>query len=602
MSYKGCSENNDLDRDPRIYIVTVLILMLILLVRLFDMQVVHYNLYFNKSEDYRIKRVILEAPRGIIYDRNGEILATNRMSYEVTVDPFQEECFAQSLPKLVSIVPNLPDLLGITRYALVDSVKKMARGSLNPITLIHDADFQTMSLVEEHSLELPGIGCTIGQRRYYPHGELACHILGYMGKMTPAETARLIPEGYYRNQWIGKYGVERNYENQLKGENGVKFMEKNYLNRFLDTLNDYKPIPPVPGGDVNLTIDYRLQEVAEKCFGDTIRGAIIAMDPRNGEILALASAPEFDPNEFVSVMTNEEYASLVNDPENPFINRAIQGTYPPGSTFKMVTALAGLEMGIDENTRFQPCTGSYYFGREYKCWEEAGHGSLDMINAIAQSCNVYYYQLGRKVGLEQWSATAKKLGIGSLTGIDLPGEVSGNLPSPEFYKKLGVEFSPGMILNLAIGQGENAVTPLQLAHYVSIIATEGIDARPHVVKNNEQPQMVEGISRHSFQVVKEGMYGVVNYPAGTAKGAKVKGYTVAGKTGTAQNSGDDHKLFIGFAPYENPTIAIVCIAENAEDITPSPAIAYAQRFLTEYFKYYPVKEIAQAEVHETTNN
>jgi len=599
LSYRDYSgiEDETIERSPWTYILIVFILLLILTIRLFQIQVFNYNIYRNKSEDYRIKRVLIEAPRGFIYDRNGEMLATNRMSYSVTIDPFERDKFDDIIPRLASLVPDFHNYLDVRKQDLMDSVKVLTRKTPNPATIIQDADFRTISVIEEHSLELPGVGCIIGQRRYYPHGSLASHVIGYMGKLTKEETESLIENGYDKNQWIGRAGIEKYYEDDLKGENGAKFLEKNYLNRFLGDISDYKPVPNIPGEDVTLTIDYRLQMAAEESFGDSVRGAIVALDPRNGEVLILASSPSFNPNEFASIMTEERFILLGNDPENPLYNRAIQGTYPPGSTFKMLTALAGLENGFSENTKLQPCKGFYYFGREYECWnrDTGGHGSLDMVEAIIQSCNVYYYQLGQKLGLKRWFPVCEKLGFGRITGIDLLGEKSGNLPTPGFYDANGITYSPGMILNLAIGQGENDVTPLQLAHYTAIIATEGINIKPHLIKRDfSQPDRVTGISEKSFQIVKRGMLGVVNDPRGTAKHARIPGHLIAGKTGTAQNPhGSDHRLFVAFAPYDNPTIAIACVAENVGDIKPSLAVTMVKKVLTEYFKCYPENKAAK---------
>ncbi len=588
-------EDRPVERSPWTYILIVLGLLIVLTIRLFQIQVFNYDIYLNKSEDYRIKRVIIEAPRGFIYDRNGETLAINRTSYSFTIDPFERDKFDVTIPLLASLVPDFHNYLGAQEKDLVDSIKVLTSKTWNPAIIIQDADFRTISVIEEHSLELPGIGSEIGQRRYYPHNDLACHIIGYVGKLTKRETETLTEKGYDKNQWIGRAGIEKQYEDDLKGENGAKFLEKNYLNRL--TISDYQPVQAVPGEDIILTIDYRLQMAAEESFGDSVRGAIVALDPRNGEILILASSPSFNPNEFASVMSAERFAALGNDPENPMYNRAIQGTYPPGSTFKMLTAIAGLESGIPESTKFQPCRGFYFFGREYECWnrDTGGHGSLDMVQAIIQSCNVYYYQLGRRIGLENWYPVCEEFGFGKRTGIDLFGEVTGNLPSPAFYEANGINYSSGMILNLAIGQGENSVTPLQLAHYAAVIATEGIDVRPHLIKSDfGQPGRVTGISEESFRVVKKGMLGVVNDPQGTARTARIPGHLIAGKTGTAENPhGTGHKIFIAFAPFDYPSIAIACVAENAEDITPSPAVAMVTKVLTEYFKYYPDTTVAK---------
>lgn len=577
-----------IERKTRIFVFVLFGLMVLLAVRLFQIQVFNHDLYLNKSEDYRIKRIIIEAPRGFIYDRNKEMLATNRLSYAVTIDPFERKNYDKTIPRLASLVPDFRKFFGYPGTNLIDSIKTMTNNTLNPSVLIQDADFKTQSIIEEHILDLPGIGCVMGQRRYYPHDMLACHILGYMGKLTKSESEKMVENGYYKDQMIGRFGIENFYEGILKGKNGAKFQEKNYLNRLLGDI--YKPDPAISGKDLRLTIDYRLQYAAEQAFGDTIRGAFVALNPKTGEIYVMASSPSFDPNDFASVLSGNRYRALIENPEKPLYNRSIQGLYPPGSTFKMITALAGLENGISKNTRFQACHGYYRFGRDYNCWnrDKGGHGSLDMVGALTQSCNVYFYQLGLKVGIEKWAETAAKLGIGTGSGIDLYGEESGNLPSMAFYKKAGINYSGGMMLNLAIGQGENSVTPLQLAHYIAIIASEGIDAEPHLVMNAGTYKIKKvDISQESFKVVKEGMFGVVEGVQGTAKGARIPGHQIAGKTGTAQNPhGQDHKIFVSFAPFQDPGIVTACIAENSGNIKPSLAITITKRVLEEYFKYY----------------
>ena len=581
-------------RSPWALVVLTFCLALILALRLFSVQVLNYDHYLSRSDSIRIKREIIEAPRGFIYDRNGQVLAENQMSYSITIDPFKRDVLEESIPRLASLVPNLPELMNVPRNRMIEKVMELSHRSSNPEKIIRDADFRLMSKVEEHNIELPGVGCTFDQLRHYPYGPLAAHVIGYMGELTREEYDRLRNEGYAYGHSIGKHGIERYYEDILKGENGAKFVEMNYLSRILDTAHEVTPIPPLKGMDVTLTLDVMLQMVAEEAFGDTVVGSLVALDPRNGDVLIMASSPSFDPNEFIHVMTSGQLASLLNDPDKPMFNRAIQATYPPGSTFKMYTALAGLENGFTEDTTFNPCRGSYYFGRSYSCWKEGGHGTLDMVGAIAQSCNVYFYQLGRKLQLDTWHTYGDKLGLGKTTGIDLVDDKPGLLPSSEYYKEFGTEYSPGMMLNLAIGQGENLVTVLQLAQYIGIIATEGMNAVPHLVMaEREQPERITGISEESFRVVKRGMMGVVHDPQGTAKSARVPGHRIAGKTGTAQNPhGADHKLFVAFAPYENPSIAIACVAENAGDYAVSLAVSIVRRVLMEYFTYYPDTTVA----------
>lgn len=558
--------------------------MFVLVLRLFQLQVVHGRDYLLIAELTRLKRVIIEAPRGSILDRNGEILAENGLSFSITVDPHEGERAERSAIQLASIV-------GMPHDELSERVREIRKRNHSPVKLFKDADFRLFSIVEEHRSELPGIGSVIEQRRSYPNGRVGSHIIGYMGELSQDEYGRFGRErGYYYGQYTGRGGLERHYERRLKGKNGAKFQMKNYLNRVMEAKDpeDIKSDPPEPGHNLQLTIDLRLQKAVEEAFGDSVSGSLVALDPRNGEVLALASLPSFDPNVFTHVMTPAQYDSLFRNPQKPLFNRAIQATYPPGSTFKMLTALAGLENGFTKATRFGSCGGAYYFGgRPFKCWKEGGHGSLDLTGALAQSCNVYFYQMGRAVGLEKWQKAGLALGFGQPTGIDLIGEVPGRLPTTEYYKNSKRYYAPGMMLNLAIGQGENDVTVIQLARYAGIIATEGIKATPHLVKDHLSPvEHVTDISPASFQVVKEGMLMVTT--EGTARSMQVPGHLIAAKTGTAQNPhGEAHKLIVAFAPYGNPTIAVACVVENTEKKNARAAVDVVKRLMEEYFKHYP---------------
>ena len=576
------TDDRSLHRNGWPLIILSLLLLSILGLRLFYLQVLSWETYLGKSDDKRIKRQIIEAPRGYIYDRNGIVLAENRMSYSITIDPFERKRFDETVPRLARFIGEDPEKLNLT-------VATITRGTNNPQKLVRDADFRMLSLVEENMLELPGVGSMFDQRRNYPQGPLACHVMGYMGELSSDEYSSLKEQGYYYGQSIGRDGIEKKYEHMLKGINGAKFEERNYMNRVLGTSHEYDPDPPTPGNNVTLTLDTRLQTVVEEAFGDTLLGSLVALNPNTGEILVMASSPRYDPNDFATVMSSEKYHGIITDPDKPMFNRSIQATYPPGSTFKMLTAIAGLENGYTEKSKFKSCNGGYYFGRLYKCWKSGGHGSLDMVGAITNSCNVYFYQLGLKVGLDAWHDTVANFGFGEKTAIDLYWEEAGTCPGQDYYDRMGVAFSPGMILNLAIGQGETLVTVLQLARYTGIIATKGMKTTPHLnMDEYYETGRIEGINEHSYEVTREGMRGVVNRPDGTAKSAKVKGHVISGKTGTAQNPhGADHKIFVGFAPYDHPTIAVACVAENAGDYPSSMAVKISQMLLEEYFRYYP---------------
>ncbi len=560
----------------------------VLALRLFYLQVVQYELYVSQSDDIRIKHEEIEAPRGFIFDREGEVLAENQLLYSVTVDPFMRDRLDETIPNLAGLVPSLPSLMGSPPDSLTEIVLNQTLDTSNPVRIIKDADFRLVSIIEEHRYDLPGVGVVFGQRRHYPYGPHAAHILGYTGEVNRDDLDRFKDKGYRSGNSIGKNGIERMYEDTLHGSNGAKFVEMNYLSRRLGITDEIKPIPPVTGENLRLTIDIRLQLVAEEAFGDSVLGSFVALDPRTGEVLVMASLPSFDPNEFTHVMTGERYASLITDPDKPLYNRAIQATYSPGSTFKPLTALAGLENGMTASQRFNPCNGGYYYGRVYHCWNHNGHGSLDMIGALENSCNVYFYQLNRRLTLDQWHNVGTELGFGGRSGIDLADESPGTLPNMDYYENTAEGFSPGKMLNLAIGQGEVLVTGLQLARYAGIIATEGMLTEPHLVQGMGDPPRRSTISMASFWVVREGMRLVVNGSHGTARSLAIPGVIIAAKTGTVQNPhGADHKVLIAFAPYDNPTIAVACIAENVGNYTSSLAIPIAKKVLTEYFRLYP---------------
>lgn len=596
MSYRNSLEAKDkfVAPNPLPLLLFAVVLLSILALRLFSLQVLQYNDLLTESELRRFQPEVIEAPRGFIFDRNGQILAENQMSYSITIDPFERSFIETSVPRLASLVPNLPELLGVKADEMVDKVKDLSRRSSNPEKIISDADFHLLSIVEEYSNELPGFGATFDQLRSYPFGPMAAHIIGYMGELNRDEYGRLKGEGYGYGHSIGRLGIEKYYEGELKGENGFRYIERNYLSRRLGMTQEIEPLAPIPGRNVTLTLDSRLQMSAEEAFGDSILGSLVALDPRNGDVLVMASMPSFDPNEFIHSMTHERLFALQSDSKHPMYNRAIQAAYPPGSPFKVLTAIVGLENGIDPDTKFKSCHGVYFYGRPYKCWKEGGHGSLDMLGAITQSCNVYFYQLGRKLTIEKWQRYGDMFGFGKRTGIDISGENPGLYPTLDYYEKHKVDYSPGMMLNLSIGQGEILVTMLQLAHYAGVVGTAGLDAKPHLVlTGREEPKRVPDIAAETFEIVRQGMHGVVHSPRGTAKSARIKGHLIAGKTGTAQNPhGADHKLFMVFAPYENPTIAIACVAENAGDYQFSMAVRIVKQVLTDYFTYYPDNTVA----------
>ena len=549
------------NRPGRSLLIVSSLLFAILVVRLFSLQVAGRRHYRALSEENRIQPVSLRAQRGLILDRAGRILAENRPSYAITLMPSGAQDAQETMERLNR-------LIGLDGGRADREFGRRRR----PVNLVRDASFEIISIVEEHRNELPGVKIETESRRAYPLEMYASHVIGYMGEMAEHEEERLYSKGYVFGQWIGRDGIEREYEDLLRGTNGIEYREVTAAGREIGTLSEGR-VPPRPGQDVQLSLDIDLQCTAENSFPDTSMGALVALDPRNGEILAMVSRPNFDPGLFSSLMSPEMWGRMANDPRKPLLNRAVRGQYPPASTLKMVTATAALDLGsVGKRWRAPACTGALDFGnRSYGCWREEGHGSLDLIQAIAQSCDVFFYHLGRRVGLERWSRCARAFEFGRRTGVDLPREESGLVPSKEYYDRRYGEWTQGLMLNLAIGQGEMLATPLQMARHVGAICTEGYLAQPHLLLRkgpassyrSTHSSSVRGVSAETLRIMRRAMLETVEGEKGTAKGARIPGHRVAGKTGTAQNPhGEDHSWFVGFAPFEQPTIAIAVVVEH----------------------------------------
>ncbi len=541
----------------------------ILGVRLFQLQIIRGAHYFGLSEKNRIRVVSVPAPRGLIYDRNGQVLVDNRPSYTIAIISFQ-------LRNLGKTAEDISLALDLDKQKVRKRLETYKKRPYEKIRLKRDAGVKAVAIVEENRYELPGVICQVEPRRNYPQGNLAGHILGYVGELSDREFTRLRTKGYLPGETIGKAGMERQYEEFLRGRNGVKYLEVDAFGREIKELFRRELREPKVGHSLYLTIDSQLQGVATEAFGEH-QGALVAIDPRTGEILTMVSKPDYDPSLFSGVLDPAVWDSLNTNLRHPLFNRSIQSGYPPASTAKMVVAIAGLELElVDPKTHFAPCTGAFKFGiRYYGCWKEEGHGCLGLIQAIAQSCDVYFYQLGLKVGLEKWGRYARVLGLGKKTGIDLPGEAGGLIPSAEYYdREYGKgKWTKGLLLNLAIGQGEILVTPLQMACYIGAIAT-GKLARPYLLKKvvtaegdvilSPQPVVkdVRAISASTLSLIRQTLLEAVEGEKGTGYLARTKSFHVAGKTGTAQNPhGEDHAWFVAYAPFEEPSIAVAAVVE-----------------------------------------
>ncbi len=531
--------------------------------RLFQLQVVHSEKYQEKSEANSI-RVVEEIPgRGLICDRRGRVIVENRPSYSLSVIPFE-----------ASRNPNTMIELSVIVHGDQQELKKQAfsRGerSYQPVKLARDIDFETLAAVKARTLDLPGISYQFEPKRFYTH-PIAPHTLGYIGEISESEKKRFPHRK--TGDIVGKSGVERKYEDLLAGQKGYRYLVVNALGQVTGELTD-KYIPPQSSGKLYLTIDLDVQLLAEELL-EGKRGAVVALDPDNGEILAIASSPRYDPEVFTGILRSEDWRRLQDDPDVPLLHRATQSGYPIASTFKMITMTAGLEEGLVDKSYRDHCSGGYTLGRIYHCFKRDGHGWLTPIQAIEQSCDPFFYKLGHKLGIEKLANYMRLFGLGKPTGIDVENEISGIVPDIAYLDgRYGEgEWSEGLALNIAVGQGEVLASPLQLAQYCAILATAGIRYTPHIFLEMERadgnllrytPKPVSvDLHPSTFKLIREGMRRVLEGEDGTAKWLSSSRWHMAGKTGTAQNPhGEDHALFIGFAPFDDPVIAVAVVIEN----------------------------------------
>lgn len=463
----------------------------------------------------------------------------------------------------------------------------------NPIKIYRDAPFSIISQIEEYNEYLPGIDIETEYKRLYEFEGNMAHLLGYTREISKEQLDK--KPYYYPGDRIGQFGLESTYENDLRGQFGIQYVAVNKFGQRVASFdNGSIDILPKNGFDLHLGIDIKLQELAEKLLTGK-RGTVVAINPQDGSIIAMASKPDYDPREFSGKVPYKLYRELADDKAAPLLHRAIQSQYPPGSTWKMLIAIAALQEGIiNENTTLYCGGGLEYGGKFRKC--HGSHGNVNVRKAIQTSCNTFFYQLGKKIGIDIFEKYGKMFGFGQKTGIDLPGEARGLLPTRQWLEKMlgkGVSFD-GRMINYGIGQGEILTTPLQMAVYTAAIANNGTLYKPHIVRyiknnitNKLEPLNIQGtklpIRPEVFDIVKKGMFDVVNVPGGTASIAKLSDIEVSGKTGTAQNPhGQDHAWFVCFAPLENPKIAMAVFVENA-GFGGSVSAPIANKLLDAYF-------------------
>src|SRR6266550_1012660 len=571
----------ELRRRSRFLYILLGIAILGLLSRLAFLQVMQGERYTFLSENNRIRIKRVPGTRGMIFDRQGQLLVDSRPSFDLIFVPEDSESPENTLRLLARYLQR-------DEHELLKTFEEnKSRAAFDELVIGRDIDWPSMVAVETHQLDLPGVTLRARPRRSYADGPMAAHVLGYLGEINPKQLKVLKDEGYVIGDEIGQYGLERRWEELLRGQSGGQQVEVDALGRRVRVLHE---VTDVPGYTVHLTLDRQLQEAAYEALKDK-QGTIVALDVRSGAILALASTPAFDPNAFARGIKSDEWSGLIKDQLRPLSNRAIQGQYPPGSTFKIIMSIAGLEEGVIQPESSIQDPGFYTFGnRSFRDWKKGGHGTVNLHKAIVESCDTYFYQLGPKLGVDRIAKWAHAFGLGEKTGVVLDDEKGGTIPDTEWKRKrFRQPWFPGETVSVAIGQGYVTVTPLQLANMMAAVANGGKLYRIYIVNKVESvdgatvreygPEIIRNIELKpdTLKRVHEALADVVNGTGGTGGAARSRIVRVAGKTGTAQvvemkggyvkteqlaYFNRDHAWFVSYAPVDNPQIAIAVLVEH----------------------------------------
>lgn len=534
-------------------------------------QIVQGDYYRELAENNRLRKLPIQAPRGLIYDRHGRLLVENVPSYNLMLDRSRSADLARGLAFVSGALGRPPEELAavLDRYRGVPDFK--------PVLLAENLTLSQVAHIGASGLEYPELEVEVQHLRLYRHGAQTAHVLGYLGEVSQAEVdeseGRLTP-----GDLVGKKGIERTYDAHLRGRDGERVV---VVDSRGELLQEYGRNPAIPGKNLKLTIDLGLQQEAARWFdGPEKVGAVVALDPRNGEVLALVSSPSFNPNIFARRLEAQDWKALIDHPYHPLQNRALQNTYSPGSVFKIVMATAGLtERVVNRDDRVFCPGAAVIYGHSFRCWKKGGHGSVNMHEAIKHSCDVYFYHLGQKLGIERIAKYARLFGLGTIAGIDIQGEKKGLVPDPAWslaVRKL--PWYPGETISVAIGQGPVLLTPLQMAMMLAITANGGRRVTPHVILGMRLPEPEQiALDPEALDEVRRGLWAVVNEPGGTAYGsARVPGAEIAGKTGTVQVIAQkqrtdakslpfdlrDHGWFSSFAPLADPRLVVVIFAEH----------------------------------------
>lgn len=586
-----------------VFYFNLVLLGAVLVFRLYYLQVESRERFELKSDENRIREIVTEPSRGFIFDRFGELIVDNRPSFEIRV-----------IPNLLdsALYERLERLTGLTKGMIDEKIK--GKWPYNPVTVKTRVSFSDIVKIEENKLDLPGVLYHMGPLRNYPNELDMGHILGYLSEISEDKIDVYKKDGYRIGNLIGTNGLEKTYEKDLRGVKGVYFMEVDSKGREIREVGQDEKVQPVDGYNLYLTIDQEMQKLAKSLMAGK-RGAIVVLDARNGEILTAVSQPDFSPNLFSGGISQENWEKLNSDPEIPLYNRLVQGLYPPGSVYKMVTLSAGLEDGIVTPEWSVFCPGYFVLGRRtFKCWELGGHGTVSACRALRVSCDVYFYQLGLKIGIERLARFSHIYGFDRPTNVGIPNEKEGIIPTIDFLnKRYGKNEwrEEGAVVNLAIGQGEVLVNIMQVAQYFLMIANNGIHYQPHLVRFKAtqftakkivaEPKQLSEISDETLKIIRAGMWDVMNSDEGTGRAGNHPGVKSGGKTGTAQNSAGpdlEHAWFGCFSPFDDPEIVIVVLTENGGEGSKASA-PVAAKILNYYFEVGRHKKAVEFEKTKT---
>lgn len=583
---------NDLRRRGRVANALVVLLIVFLTSGFFRSQVLQHQKYTLRAETNRLRELPLPAPRGVIYDRHGQIIADNVIGYSVSV-------LAQREDSLRALLQRLTGTINMSQGQIDQAARRFRRAPTRPTVIVPDATFDVVSVLEEHRAEFPGLIIESSPRRFYPDGSIVAPFVGYIGEVSESELAQPSFADYKAGQQVGKQGLEKQYESVLRGREGYQYVEVDARGRIVRQEGARADLPPVAGPPLYTNIDMDLQRVAASVFGDTLTGGVVALEPKTGAVLALYSAPSWDANRFIGGIPQQYWDSLNADPRNPLYNKVLQGEYPPGSTFKLATAVTALENHmVTMNDHMPiPCTGGLQYGSRYfHC--DAVHGSLTLAGAIAKSCNVYFYQLGIKLGLTRLLAGGVDLGFKERSGIDLPEERRPLWPETTEYfnRRYGKSgWTSSVVLNLAIGQGENAQTVINMARFYTALATNGVAARPEVAKLKPEHDTLFTLDTAQATQLRAALANVVE--SGTAVRSRLQGVVLAGKTGTAQSRKFDKNgrelnfsWFVGFAPADDPKIVVAMMLEYVP-FQGATTATLVSRIIGSYLHATPVMDI-----------